>query len=202
MSLIFATQLTALATLGLAVLAPAAAVVAGLALRKQSRELTILAAENKRQAAERRRAQASSVFIGPPIRGIRMVQASAQNGSSFPVHDAQFWYYGPDGLSGPEDLGMIMPGPVGINGRQMRYEEAVERAILTFRDAEGLRWGASAIHNFPASIFTAPSVATWSDMSANTRKKQVTRLVTLRHRSTRPGALVLRYEVKSLPSPA
>ena len=140
MSLIFATQLTAVATVALAVLALTAAVVAGLALRKQSRELAILAAENKRQAAERRRAQASSVFIGLPIRGIRMVQPSAQNGSSFPVHDAQFWYYGPDGLSGPEDLGMIMPGPVGINGRQMRYEEAVERAILTFRDAEGLRW--------------------------------------------------------------
>ena len=80
------------------------------------------------------------MFIGLPIRGIHLVQPSAQNASSFPVHDAQFWYYGPDGLSDPDDLGMIMPGSVGLNGKQMRYEEAVERTILTFRDAEGIRW--------------------------------------------------------------
>ena len=51
--------------------------------------------------------------------------------------------------------------------------------------------GASALHNFLASIFTAPSVTTWSDMSGNTRKSQVTRLVTLRHRSTMSGVLGL-----------
>src|SRR5262245_35767590 len=49
---------------------------------------------------------------------------------------------------------------------------------------------ASALHNYLASIFTAPSVTTWSDMSGNTRKNQVTRLVTLRHRSTMSGALI------------
>src|ERR1700745_1401142 len=51
--------------------------------------------------------------------------------------------------------------------------------------------GASALHNYLASIFTAPSVTTWSDLSGNTRKNQVTRLVTLRHRSIMSGALVL-----------
>src|SRR5690348_12928758 len=51
--------------------------------------------------------------------------------------------------------------------------------------------GASALHNYLASIFTAPSVMAWSDMSGNTRKTQVTRLVTLRHRSTMSGALGL-----------
>ena len=35
----------------------------------------------------------------------------------------------------PDDLGTIMPGPAGLNGRQMRYDQAVEHAILTFRDA-------------------------------------------------------------------
>jgi hypothetical protein len=49
--------------------------------------------------------------------------------------------------------------------------------------------GASALHNSLASIFTAPGVMTWSDMSGNARKDQVTRLVTLRHRSTMSGAL-------------
>ena len=50
--------------------------------------------------------------------------------------------------------------------------------------------GASALHNSLASIFTAPGVTTWSDMSGNARKNQVTRLVTLRHRSTMSGARV------------
>src|SRR5436190_12324680 len=50
--------------------------------------------------------------------------------------------------------------------------------------------GASALHNFLASIFTAPGETTWSDMSGNARKNQVTILVTLRHRSTMSGALV------------
>jgi hypothetical protein len=117
-----------------------APLLAGLAFWKQSREVTILVQENERQAAERRRAQAVSVYIGLPVRGIRLVQPSAQNAGGLPVFDAQFWYSGPDGLSDPDELGMIMPGPVGINGRQMRYEEAVQSAILTFRDAEGVRW--------------------------------------------------------------
>ena len=83
----------------------------------------------------------ASVYIGLPIREVRMVQPSAQNASNFPVYDAQFWYSGdPGSLSGPDDLGTIMPGPAGLNGRQMRYDQAVEHAILTFRDAEGVRW--------------------------------------------------------------
>jgi hypothetical protein len=49
--------------------------------------------------------------------------------------------------------------------------------------------GASALHNFLASIFTAPSETTWSDMPGSTRKNQVTGLVTLRHRSIMSGAL-------------
>jgi hypothetical protein len=50
--------------------------------------------------------------------------------------------------------------------------------------------GGSALHNSLASIFTAPGVTTWIDTSGNTRKNQVTRLVTLRHRSTMSGVLV------------
>jgi hypothetical protein len=40
-------------------------------------------------------------------------------------------------------------------------------------------------------------VTTWSDMSGNTRKNQVTRLVTLRHRSTMSGALVTELRANS-----
>ena len=50
---------------------------------------------------------------------------------------------------------------------------------------------APALHNFLAFIFTAPNMTTWSDMSGNTRKNQVARLVTLRHRSRMSGALKL-----------
>jgi hypothetical protein len=140
MSLIFATQLTAVATVALAVLALAAAIVAGIALRKQSRELATLIEENKQQAEDRRRSQALNVFIGIPPRSNRLVQPAAYNSSSVPVFDAQFWYPGPDRMIGPDDLGMIMPGPVGLNGRQMHYDDALEFATLTFRDAEGARW--------------------------------------------------------------
>jgi hypothetical protein len=57
--------------------------------------------------------------------------------------------------------------------------------------------GASALHNYLASIFTAPSVTTWSDISGDTRKNRVTRLVTLRYRSTMSGALVTRTRHRS-----
>ena len=134
------TWITAIATVGLLGGAIITAIYAARAFRKQAAEVAILVEENNRQAAERRRAQAASVFIGLPIRGIRLVQPSAQNAGSLPVFDAQFWYSDPGGLSDPDDLGMIMPGPVGINGRQMPYDQAVQRAILTFRDAEGVRW--------------------------------------------------------------
>ena len=49
--------------------------------------------------------------------------------------------------------------------------------------------GVAALHNFLAFIFTAPGVTTWRDISGNTRKNQVIRLVTLRHQSTMSGAL-------------
>jgi hypothetical protein len=70
MSLIFATQLTAVATVALAVLALAAAMLAGLAFWKQSQEVGILIAQNRehqqaleRDAAERHREQASRVWV-------------------------------------------------------------------------------------------------------------------------------------------
>ena len=71
MSLIFATQLTAVATVALAVLALATAIVAGIALSKQSRQLTILAEQNDRDRAERHQAQAARVL---PAGGVHPVQ--------------------------------------------------------------------------------------------------------------------------------
>jgi hypothetical protein len=101
MSLIIATQLTAVATVALAVLALAAAILAGLAFRKQSQEVAILAKQNDRDTAERRRAQAAQVYTVVVDRRPEYSPPYAQNGSDFPVYDAQFWRARPDGLTAP-----------------------------------------------------------------------------------------------------
>jgi hypothetical protein len=141
MSLIFATQLTAVGTVVLAVLALAAAVVAWLALRKQSRELAIVVKENNRQAIERRRAQAAKVFIGVYPDPPRLVAPQAENASDFPIFDAQFWYSGPgNSLRPPDDLGQIMPKLGKPGTPRFSPDEALARTILTFRDTDSVRW--------------------------------------------------------------
>lgn len=134
------TWITAIATIGLLIGAVITAVYAVKDFRDQARQIAGLQKENERQADERRRAQARSVFIAVPPRSMRLVQPAAHNASDYPIFGAQFWYDGPGDLVGPDELGMIMPGPVALNGRQMSYDEAVEGAILTFRDAEGISW--------------------------------------------------------------
>jgi hypothetical protein len=134
------TWISAIATIGLLIGAIVAARYAIKAFGKQATEVAILTEEAKRQAAERRKAQAAAVWIGVQPQGNRLVQPTAYNSSSLPIFDVQFWYSYPGQLTGPDDLGMIMPGPTGWNGRQMSYNEAIEHATLTFRDAEGVRW--------------------------------------------------------------
>lgn len=140
MSLIFATQLTAVATLALAVLALAAAVLASLAFWKQSQEVGLLLEQNKRDIDERRRSQAARVFLAAPVDPVQMVSPYAQNASDFPVYNAQIWYLTPSGVSDPEDLGMIMPGTAGIATTPFSSRDALTDTVLTFRDAEGLLW--------------------------------------------------------------
>lgn len=69
MSEFFSEQLTAVATLALAIFALAAAVLASLAFRKQSQEVGLLIEQNQEDADERRRAQAARVFLGVPPEG-------------------------------------------------------------------------------------------------------------------------------------
>lgn len=140
MSLIFATQLTAVATLALAVLALAAAVLAGLALRRQTQEVGVLLAQNKRDTDERRRNQAARVFLAAPAEPVHLVSPYAQNASDFPVYNAQIWYLNPHGVSAPEDLGMIMPGTNASATAVFPSRDALTDTVLTFRDAEGLLW--------------------------------------------------------------
>lgn len=141
MSLIFATQLTAVATAALAVLALAAAVLAGLAYLKQSREVSLLLEQAKRDTDERRRAQAAKVFLGaPPDTGL-LVSPYARNASDFPIYDVRIRFSTPSGeVSQAEHLGTIMPGEIAAAERQLPASEAATYTILTFRDAAGIRW--------------------------------------------------------------
>jgi len=133
-------EITAIATVALVVLALAAAIVAGIALRKQSRELAILTKQNNRDIAERRRAQAARVYIVVEDHRPRYTHPYAVNGSDFPVYDAQFWQADPGGLSDPYDVGMIPPHLPGTDKRDLHYHDAVGNTVLTFRDAAGVCW--------------------------------------------------------------
>jgi hypothetical protein len=144
MSLIFATQVTAVATLALAILALAAAGLAGLAFWRQSQEVGLLLGQSKRDIAERRRAQASRVFsaaVGDPPRPPRLINPYAHNASDLPIYDTQIWYAEPGGgISGPENVGMIMPGGEATAGEVFVFGDALQTITLTFRDAAGVLW--------------------------------------------------------------
>jgi hypothetical protein len=142
MSLIFATQLTAVATVALAVFAFAAAILATLAFRKQSQEVAVLLKESKREAADRRRAQAARVFTGETPLGPRgLVRfARAENASDFPVFDVQSWYSRDGDLTEYRDHGVILPGQYSDVWGGRNNADAIAHTVLAFRDAAGVRW--------------------------------------------------------------
>jgi hypothetical protein len=142
MSLIFAAQLTAVATAVLGAFAFTTAILAGLAYRKQSKEVGLLLEENERETAERRRAQAERIFIGAPRTPGRKVSPYAMNASDLPIFGVQLWYPEPAGLPDPEDLGVILPDQqVGAGAREFDdADDALTRTILTFRDAASRSW--------------------------------------------------------------
>jgi hypothetical protein len=94
MSVTAAAQITAVATLALAAFAFIAAILAGLAFRKQSREVGILAEQNERDISDRRRDQASRVFMwaeadfpDPPDQTVIGLITHIKNTSHRPVYD-------------------------------------------------------------------------------------------------------------------
>jgi hypothetical protein len=94
----------------------------------------------KQDAEDRRRAQAARVFVGAPRDLVRLVGAYAKNASDFPIYEAQLWYLGSAGLSEPDDLGTILPGEAPSGPQRYGFDETLVRTILTFRDANGVRW--------------------------------------------------------------
>lgn len=127
MSVVFATQLTAVATLALAVLALATAVLALLAWRKQSREvsdqaemlrlqadaLRQVSADREREARERRRAQAVQVYMWDTHDNVELVY-HIRNTSQRPVYDFRLEWLDaePDGTGVRHQLreDPLMPG--------------------------------------------------------------------------------------------
>jgi hypothetical protein len=139
MSLIFATQLTAVATAVLAMGAIVTAILAYRAFRKQALEVDILLKQQQREKKERRRAQAARVFVGLTPKRERMQRFPVvENASDFPVFDVQSWYSHPGGLRQSEsgNRRVILPGESSSSSAA----DALTHRILTFRDADGVRW--------------------------------------------------------------
>jgi len=187
MSLIFATQLTAVATAVLAVFAIVTAVYAIRAFRKQSKEVSDQASmleiqseqlaeqrkvnaeqirvlalqaaelresldERKREAVERRNAQASQVLLALKVtakgrEGGPEIEATVRNASERqqPVYDAKlYWHRGPEGYGtpNPEKLGTVLNWESEIRRREFPpgTDPDGSGAVLTFRDVAGVNW--------------------------------------------------------------
>jgi DNA-binding transcriptional regulator YhcF (GntR family) len=105
----------------------------------------------QREGTERRRDQASRVFIRPQIRqaaesGARAtIMAQVVNASDQPVHDLKInWHSGGAGWGHPgiEDRGTLMPHDVLTTQRDFPADAnfEVSGAVITFRDAAGVSW--------------------------------------------------------------
>lgn len=184
MSEILAVQLTAIATVVLAVFAIVTAVLAGLAFRKQAREvsdqaemldlqrrqlqdqreasakqagvLELQAAElresledRRREAGERRREQASFVFLTENLGGgtaAFLATVTVVNESSQPIYDADLvWNPIPTlrDAPNPEFIGVILPGVRVTSTTRMYPPDTIiesNSAVLQFTDAAGIRW--------------------------------------------------------------
>lgn len=140
MSLRLATQITAVATAVLALFAIISAVFAYLAFRKQSAEVAILRKQVADAENERRRAQASQIrLVGSP--GMGDVDIRIRNDSTRPISDLEL-----SGASIKEPL-----PPVLAPGEEFQtFADIPGNAddppvlMLSFRDAEGLRWRATS----------------------------------------------------------
>ena len=139
--------ISGISTVGLLIGAVITAKYAIKAFRKQTEEVAILAGQNQRDSSDRRKAQASRIFISVPSADARgdTVQPSVKNASDFPIYEAKFWYIGPGPTSlqpaDPKDyLGTILPGHETHGWQHFASNEGLRHAIITFRDANNVYW--------------------------------------------------------------
>ena len=161
MSLLGATILTAKATMWLAILAAVTAVFAVGAFAIQFWQLRDQLGERKREAQERRRAQAVLVYLQElktsptfaPARDLDLytIMARVHNTSQQPVYDLHYqWHV--DGQPVREDYGddfkrgSLMPNENAETTIDFRRDVRPERvrAIVIFRDRAGVWWSTSA----------------------------------------------------------
>jgi hypothetical protein len=155
MSEVFAGQLTAVANVVLAVFAIITAVLAGLAFRKQSREVSDQAemlrqatADREREAAERRRAQALEVYVyreghspeydlDPYVISARVFNTSRQ-----PVYNVEFsWHVDGQPVGIEQWRGHLPPGADVEEVFECRDVRAgAVDAKVTFQDRGGAWW--------------------------------------------------------------
>jgi hypothetical protein len=165
MSETFAAQLTAVATLGLAILALATAILAFLAWRKQSGEVRDqaemlrlqaaefgqLAADRERESQERRRSQAAQVYMWeealPPELDLDpyRVVARVRNTSPQPVYGLLCRWERDEKPAGDMAHGLpLMPGEE-VEAAVSLFPDtapADARASVIFRDRAGIWWQA------------------------------------------------------------
>jgi|HubBroStandDraft_4_1064222.scaffolds.fasta_scaffold14219_3 hypothetical protein len=150
MSLLLATQITAAATSVLALFAVVTSVFAYLAFRAQAAEVQLLQRERRREAIERRRAQASKIILwehritthAVGRQAEDSVTANLRNASELPIYDVRFAWQIDGATQAWIDRGTpLLPGetdsdskPVPI-GPPHAFGTCVE-----FRDAAGVRW--------------------------------------------------------------
>jgi hypothetical protein len=139
MSMELSGEITAIATAALAFFAIITAYYARRAFIKQSQEVGILIEDSRRQADERRTAQAARVFIGIPEPPPNVVtHPYVKNASDSPIYNVQLWDHGTHGLDDHKDLGIIMPGEK--SSVEITFLAAGTRTFLTFQDGAGIRW--------------------------------------------------------------
>jgi hypothetical protein len=159
MSVDLSGEITAIATAVLAVFAFVTAVFALLAFRKQSREVDILIAQNDRDIRDRRRDQASRVYIWAEAAADSEVQTVTElithikNTSHQPVYDGLIRFR--DATGRLEDspytpvFQALMPGDEAETGNGLTEPVPVPvfwednsrlQATVRFRDAAGVHW--------------------------------------------------------------
>jgi hypothetical protein len=130
-------------------------------LKLQADELRESLKQREREAEERRRVMASSVFVAEHVdeadprisQAQRMVSAipdptvtaRVRNNSDQPVYEAELrWHRGSAswGEPNPEPLGTIMPGQEVVRLRSFEFDTNmdVSGSVLRFTDAAGVRW--------------------------------------------------------------
>jgi hypothetical protein len=147
MSLLAATWTDACANVGLFVGAIVTAAYAIKAFRKQSEEVRLLQEQSQRDIEQRRRAQASNVFISVEPRAFNgdpadmRKAACLRNTSAQPIYDIVIGL----GERGEQRQPVLLPGDEFVlPGLGTAFISDVRRVWATFRDSAGVRWHTAA----------------------------------------------------------